>query len=231
MRAEVLSGTQSSVTREKRFLRADGSILWCEHSIGVLTDDEGIPRGFVSQFVNVTEARRAREELRYLATHDPLTRLVNRPELLTRMDQLLTHPPRTGTEVATLFVDLDGLKSINDTHGHATGDAVIITVAERLRSQVRSGDLVARLGGDEFVVVLPAVHSVEDAQHVATKIQRAVAEPIVIDEVTIEVTLSIGISMASNGDNPDRVLEYADRALYEAKRSGRARTVIYDTDG
>jgi len=101
-------------------------------------------------------------------------------------------------------------------------------VAERLRGVVRAGDIVARLGGDEFVVVLPAMHSVADAEHVAAKIQQAIAAPMTIDSVTLEVSLSIGISMATRDANPDRILEFADRALYEAKRSGGARTVIYD---
>jgi diguanylate cyclase (GGDEF)-like protein/PAS domain S-box-containing protein len=229
MRASVLSGHQPSLTHEKRMIRGDGSMLWVEHSIGLLRDDEGIPRGYVSQFVNVTEAREAREELRFMATHDPMTRLINRPELLTRMDRLLSHSPRTGTQMATLFIDLDNLKRINDTYGHSVGDDVIVAVSERLREQVRSGDLVARLGGDEFVVLLPAIHTIADAERIAGKLLAAVGEPLAIESHTLTVTASIGVALASSGDDPDRILEFADRALYRAKRNGRARTVSYDS--
>lgn len=228
MRAELASGHIASIKREKRLVAADGTQIWVEHSIGLLRDDEGVPRGYVSQFVNITDARQAREELRFMATHDPLTRLVNRPSLLAQMQRILAHPPRTGTDVAALFIDLDGLKGINDTYGHRVGDIVIVEVAERIRRQVRGEDLVARLGGDEFVVFLPAIHSGADALRIAEKIQASVGEPMSIEQHTIEVTLSIGVSMAGPGDDADRVLEFADQALYRAKRSGRARTVMFD---
>lgn len=230
MRAELQSGHAPSTKREKRLVAADGSQIWVEHSIGLLRDDEGVPRGYVSQFVNITDARQAREELRFMATHDPLTRLVNRPALLTQMQRILTHPPRGGTNVAALFIDLDGLKGINDTFGHHVGDSVIIEVAQRIRAQVRAEDLVARLGGDEFVVFLPAVRSQADAERIAEKIQAAVGESMSVEHHTIRVTLSIGVSLAAPGDDADQVLEFADRALYRAKRGGRARTVVFDPD-
>jgi len=226
-RAAILSGHEDALTHEQRLIRADGSIVWVDHSIGLLRDDDGIPRGYVSQFVNVTEAREAREELRFMATHDSLTRLVNRPELLAQMDRLLARSPRTGLNIAALFVDLDRLKAINDAYGHAVGDSVIIEVAARLRSQVRSGDLVARLGGDEFVVLLPAIHSIEDADAIAGKIHAVVASPMSVGDETLTVTVSIGVALAEAGQRAERILELADRALYEAKRSGRARTVRF----
>ena len=228
MRALVLSGRRPFASREKRMRRADGTTLWVEHSIGLLRDDEGIPRGFVSQFVNVTEAREAREQLLFMATHDPLTRLVNRPELLTRLDQLLSHAPRTGTKMAALFIDLDDLKSVNDTYGHGVGDDVIVNVAERLGGQVRSGDLVARLGGDEFVVLLPAIHTLDDANRIAEKLHDAVGAPMTIEGTTFHVTVSIGVALAGPGDEPDSILDFADRALYQAKRTGRGTTVTFD---
>jgi diguanylate cyclase (GGDEF)-like protein len=150
---------------------------------------------------------------------------VNRPELLTQMDRLLSHSPRTGTQMGALFIDLDDLKAINDTYGHGVGDAVIVQVAERLRDQVRSGDLVARLSGDEFVVLLPAIHTIEDAERITEKMHAAVAEPMIIESTTVRVTVSIGVALATVGDRAERILELADRALYQAKRSGKARTV------
>jgi diguanylate cyclase (GGDEF)-like protein len=143
-----------------------------------------------------------------MATRDPMTRLINRPELLTRVDRLLSHSPRTGTQMATLFIDLDNLKRINDTYGHSVGDDVIVAVSERLREQVRSGDLVARLGGDEFVVLLPAIHTIADAERIAGKLLAAVGEPLAVESHTLTVTASIGVALASSGDDPDRILEF-----------------------
>ena len=184
------------------------------------------PTAFVCQFNDVTEPRRARHQLQFLATHDVLTELVNRRELVSTVTTLLDNEPRTGRNVALLFIDLDGLKQINDTFGHAVGDDVIVGVARRIRDEVRESDTVARFGGDEFVVVLPRIHTVEDAERLAEKIQTAVAAPLMIDGVGVHVSLSIGIAVATPGEDADEALRRADAALYRAKRSGRARTVV-----
>jgi diguanylate cyclase (GGDEF)-like protein len=168
--------------------------------------------------------------LNFLATHDALTHLVNRPELLNRMSRFLSQPVTAGRQVAVLFLDLDGLKTINDAYGHAAGDDVLVAVAERISAQVRADDLVARLGGDEYVVVLSSVHAVADAGLVAAKIHQAMSEPIVLDGQQIPVTVSIGLSAADIGEDPDLVLRHADTALYRAKESGRSRTVVYAPD-
>ena len=226
MRAEVLSGRVQSQTRTVRMLTADGSVAVVQHAIGLLRDESGTPLSYVSQFVDVTEAQRAQDRLRFLASHDPLTSLANRAELTERMNQILSHPPRTGTRVATLYIDLDGLKRINDTHGHAVGDEVIVQMAARIAAQVRSGDVVARIGGDEYVVVLPAIRTPEDARRIAEKVLSAAAQPITAQGVTLTTTLSIGVALAGHGDDPDDALARADRALYRAKQAGRDRAVM-----
>lgn len=227
MRAELVSAHLDSITGEKQLVRRDGSLVWVEQSIGLLRDIDGQPSGYVSQFVDVTEDRQARETLRYLATHDSLTRLVNRVELLTRMDAMLSRPPRTATTIATLFIDLDGLKAINDTHGHAVGDAVIVAVAERIAAQVRPDDTVARVGGDEYVVILPAIQAIDDAQRIAHRIHAAMTEPITARDRTVCVSVSIGVSLVASGQAAEQALERADRALYEAKKAGGSQTAVH----
>ncbi len=226
IRSAVMSGAVRSGAVEHQMMRSDGSRIWVDQSIGLLRDEDGSPTAFVCQFNDVTEPRRARHQLQFLATHDVLTELVNRRELVSTVTTLLDNEPRTGRNVALLFIDLDGLKQINDTFGHAVGDDVIVGVARRIRDEVRESDTVARFGGDEFVVVLPRIHTVEDAERLAEKIQTAVAAPLMIDGVGVHVSLSIGIAVATPGEDADEALRRADAALYRAKRSGRARTVV-----
>ena len=171
--------------------------------------------------MNVTEAREAREALHFMATHDPLTQLFNRRELLARMSRVLSHAPRAGSRLAVLFADLDGLKQVNDTYGHSAGDRVLIEAARRIDSLLRDDDLAARIGGDEFVVVLPAVTRMEDALAVARKIREVIAEPLKLDGHAVVVGVSIGVAVAAAGDDAPTVIRQADMALYRAKNAGR----------
>lgn len=173
---------------------------------------------------DVTAAHAAAERLQFLAAHDPLTALANRHEVMRRLAAVLGHPPRAGTGVAVLYLDLDGLKPLNDTYGHALGDAVLVEVGRRLAAAVRAEDLVARIGGDEFLVALTEVAAPEDAHLVAAKIHRAIAAPFDVEGHRLSVTVSIGIAHAEPGDDVDGVVSAADQALYDAKRAGRNRT-------
>jgi len=228
LRAQLLAGLVPSLTRDHQMIRSDGARVLVEQSIGLLRDDRGQPSAYVSQFADVTEARQTREKLRFLATHDSLTELLNRRELVTRISGILGRSPRTGGNVGVLFIDLDGLKPVNDTYGHAVGDGVIVTVARRIRDQVRSDDALARFGGDEFVLVLPAIHSAADAERIAESLHRAVEVPMDIDGHDIRMTISIGVSVAHPGQDPGVAMQRADAALYRAKREGRARTAVYN---
>ena len=223
-RAELLSGRTETVTGERRLVTADGRTLWVQHVIGLLRGDDGIPTGYVSQFLDITEARTSRETLRLLATHDPLTQLANRTELLHRLDRVRSHQPRAGGgSAAVVYLDLDGLKQVNDTFGHATGDATLVEVAHRIRSAVRDDDVVARVGGDEFVVALASVRTYGDAETVVDKVLDAVAAPMQVRGHDLVVTLSAGIALAREGIASDDLLDLADQSLYDAKRRGGAR--------
>jgi diguanylate cyclase (GGDEF)-like protein/PAS domain S-box-containing protein len=230
MRGELLSGAVESVTREVRLVSSTGSLVWVQHAIGLLRDENDVPQSYVSQFVNVTEAREAREALHFMATHDPLTQLLNRRELNARMGKVLSHAPRAGMRLAALYADLDGLKEVNDTFGHAAGDELIIETARRLENAVRDDDIAARVGGDEFVIVLPEVRGLEDAMSVASKVRECLADPMVIDGYPVPLAISIGIAIAEPGDDPVAVIRNADSALYRAKRAGRNRIEFHRPD-
>lgn len=228
MRAEVLSGRADHVTWEQRIQRPGDTAVWVEHSVALLADADPGVTFYISQFVDISEAKASTDQLRYQATHDALTRVANRRDLLDRIAVMLSHQHRGDSLVAVLFVDIDHLKLVNDTYGHAAGDDAIVAIAQRITEQVRATDDVTRFGGDEFIVVLPTIGSLENAQAVAEKIiQRAIA-PITIDGQPVHVSVSIGVAVAEPGDDPERLLQRADQALYRAKQTGRGVSVTYD---
>ncbi len=171
---------------------------------------------------DVTDRYLARDTLQDLAHHDTLTGLPNRLDLLERLPLRLNraHP---GSALAVLFCDVDKFKLVNDQYGHDVGDDVLREVARRMTATVRSNDYVARLGGDEFVILLDRVRDIQQAASVAEKIREAVLAPNPVGRCTARATLSIGVALALNGDDAQRVLTAADRALYRAKDAGRNR--------
>ncbi|MGH8975418.1 MAG: diguanylate cyclase domain-containing protein, partial [Acidimicrobiia bacterium] len=168
------------------------------------------------------------EELRDAAVHDALTHLPNRKLLVDRLDLALARQLRTGRDVALLFLDLDRFKLLNDSRGHAIGDQVLVTVAERLRQVVRPSDTVARFGGDEFVIVCEDVDGVADATGLAERIARALDAPFSVDGGEVFLSASLGISMAGAASSAEELLRDADAAMYRAKEQGRSRIEFFD---
>lgn len=159
-----------------------------------------------------------------LALHDALTGLPNRRLLEDRIATTLQHASRNHHKAAVMYLDLDGFKAINDTYGHAYGDEVLKIVAQRLLATSRKEDTVARLGGDEFMVVLGEVNSLADAQGPAAKLVEAVSEPFFINDLTLRLSTSIGISIyPDDAESVESLISIADYALYEAKRGGKNR--------
>lgn len=215
---------------ELRLLTAAGDPVWVQLAIGLVRDVHGDPMNFVCQFVDVTEIRRARLELESLANQDSLTRVGNRRALTRRLERTQRHRRRGDGLVGVLYLDLDGLKPINDRLGHAAGDDLIIAVAGRIGSVVRHEDFVARLGGDEFVVLLTDLSSEPDLMRIAEKVRTAIAEPVVVDRQEVRTTVSVGAVIARRGEHPDTVLANADEALYRAKHGGRNKVVLFHPD-
>ncbi|SFU52436.1 diguanylate cyclase domain-containing protein [Pseudoduganella namucuonensis] len=159
-----------------------------------------------------------------LALHDPLTGLPNRRLLEDRIATTLQHAARHMRKAAVMYLDLDGFKAINDTHGHACGDEILRQVAARLVGSSRKEDTVARVGGDEFVIVLGEVGGLADAQEPASKLIEVVSEPYKVGDLTLHLSTSIGIALyPDHADSVNPLIQKADQALYDAKRSGKNR--------
>jgi diguanylate cyclase (GGDEF)-like protein len=170
-------------------------------------------------------------DLRHQALHDALTGLANRVLLHDHLDRAVARA-RRGTPLAVLLIDLDGFKQINDTHGHATGDYLLINVAQRLRDAVRGADTVARVGGDEFAVVLDGMESAVDAVDVADRILAAIQAPLTAaDGADLTTRASIGLAIFDQHASTDALLHQADTAMYAAKRAGKSRVAYLDPDG
>jgi diguanylate cyclase (GGDEF)-like protein/PAS domain S-box-containing protein len=167
-------------------------------------------------------------ELSHQADHDALTSLPNRKMFYECLHQSLERASSNQQLVALLFLDLDGFKSINDTFGHNVGDLLLKTVASRLKKCLRGSDTISRLGGDEFTVILPAIPGREEAAKVAEKICDAMMEPFILEEHTVSVTTSIGISLYPiDGQDPDILVKNSDTAMYRAKECGKNQYQFY----
>lgn len=181
---------------------------------------QGAIVGVIGVAVDVTERVASERDLRHRATHDALTQLPNRTLFADRLDHALRAALRARSPISIVLLDLDGFKAVNDTHGHATGDAVLVEVALRLAHTARASDTVARLGGDEFGIVLPATDSV-GARRFIGQIQANLATALVCNGVKTRIGISAGVAVwPDHGTDAKSLLGHADAALYRAKRTG-----------
>ena len=226
---ELLRGSDRVHRGEYRVVRPDGLRAWLDLTASLVRDADGRPLYRLVQALDVTERKAAEERLRFLADHDPLSGLFNRRRFeaeLQREVHLAESRPRRSV---LLLLDVDRFKAINDTLGHATGDAVIERLGDALRSRLRSADVVARLGGDEFAAILRRV-DMQAAREVVRDLQAVAAQRIasVVGEAHGQVTLSAGLVAIDEGTTADELLSQADRALYAAKAAGGDRVVAGD---
>ena len=181
--------------------------------------DQPISRGGPREIAEISAAvDDMRNRLRELARFDSVTGLANRGETMARLDAALARP---GARVGVLYCDVDHFKQINDTYGHAVGDAVLSTIAARMRECVHLQDTVGRIGGDELLILLTSVGSTQDAVDIGEQIRRRAAEPIHQFGLTINTTLSIGAASSLPGEDSSAVTARADAAMYQAKQAGR----------
>ncbi|MBF0611887.1 MAG: diguanylate cyclase [Magnetococcales bacterium] len=201
--------------------RKNGEIYAQWLSIFTLTDEQKRVVRYVGFFSDITERKQREEKIAWQATHDSLTGLANRKHFLERLDKGVLTARLDGSALAVLFIDLDGFKSVNDTHGHEMGDLLLKHVAELLRQAVRREDLVARFGGDEFVILL-RIASVEDAERVANKVIDLFAKPLSLATQELHVGSSIGVAVfPQDGGEGEALLRRADEGMYAAKRAGK----------
>jgi diguanylate cyclase (GGDEF)-like protein len=170
-------------------------------------------------FRDATGELRARRELEHRAMHDTLTGLPNRELLMDRLTVALARLGRQGTAVGVLFIDLDGFKEVNDVHGHQVGDELLVSVAGRLRREIRDGDTVARYGGDEFVVLCEDLQRIEAAAPLAQRLADAVAQPVSTGERLLVVQASIGVVVEQNpATSAEMLVKRADAEMYRVKQ-------------
>ena len=199
-----------------------GKEYWVDISILPLRNTEGKVTHFASIQRDITEYKKLEQDLQILCRTDPLTTAANRRAFNEILSQEFSRFKRSQKEYALIMIDLDHFKSINDQHGHSVGDQVLIEVTERCKDNIRVHDILARLGGEEFCILLPYTDS-DQAKKVAERLREKIEiKPIIVDGLRVKVTISVGISLVSTGDEDGhQAMERADQKLFQAKESGR----------
>jgi diguanylate cyclase (GGDEF)-like protein/PAS domain S-box-containing protein len=216
--------SRASLSSQLRIVRPSGEVRHVRISAAPKSGEFAVE--YVVTVEDVTGEVEAHRELRHMALHDTLTDLPNRTQFLGSLRRELDGPGRTGLSV--LFLDLDRLKIVNDSLGHAAGDLVLQEVARRFRATTRATEMVARFGGDEFMFLVHGVRSEADAKQSARRILASLDAPVVCMGQKLRVTGSVGIVIAADDASAESVLRDADTAMYQAKSSGRNRYALFD---
>ena len=218
---EILRTGQAKIGEEKETW-PDGRVTWVLTTKVPLKDQRGQIVGTMGIAHNITDRKQAEARVQYLALHDSLTGLPNRVLLEDRLNQAIALARRKQMSVGVLMLDLDRFKNVNDSFGHYVGDRLLEAVSVRLQACLRASDTIARLGGDEFVIGISLVAATQDVDTIAQKVLATLSEPFEIETHKIQISASVGISMyPANGENPEALLQFADAAMYEAKKNGR----------
>jgi diguanylate cyclase (GGDEF)-like protein len=229
---QMLRGESQSYRVEKRSLHKEGHVVWVLQDVSVVREGAGHPLQFVVLIQDITERKRRERRLTHLAYHDPLTGLSNSSLFLEQLEGALAKAERWGDYVAVLYLDLDGFKQVNDTLGHEIGDRLLVAVARRLESSVRSGEeTIARLSGDEFCILVEGVAGTEAVVGVARRIKEALRRPFTFnDHLISSVNVSIGITVKTPevSKTARQLLREADAAMYRAKKRGKDRYEVFE---
>jgi len=225
---EIIRTGQAKAGIEEKETWPDGHETWVLTTKVPLKDLHGKIIGTMGISHNITDRKQAELRIRYMALHDALTGLPNRILLEDRIAQAIALARRNQKSVAVLMLDLDRFKNVNDSFGHYAGDRLLEAVSKRLQASLRDSDILARLGGDEFVIGVPMVADNQGIETVAQKVLSTLSEPFRIEGHELQISASIGISMyPSDGENSHDLLQFADAAMYEAKKNRRGIYCFY----
>ena len=227
-RLRSLTPAHPAVSYELQVALPDGTRRWHEWTDRGIFDEAGRLSEYQSVGRDITERKRAEQQARYLAQHDPLTDLPNRALLEDHLQYALGQARRDQRQIAVLLLDLDGFKRVNDTLGHLVGDRLLRAVSERLRHSLRASDVVARFGGDEFAVVQTAISDPRAAVVLTRKLLDALARPFELGGETMLLAASAGVALfPDHGGTPEALIKAADLALYRAKEEGRSKFRLF----
>lgn len=225
---EMKASDSIGITFESIHIKKDGTAFPVEVSVKSVIEGEYGTRLHIIR--DITERKKVEERMNYLANYDGLTGIANRSHLIRHLDMLIERAKRGKEKFAIMLFDIDKFKMINDTYGHAIGDIVLKNVAKEANSSIRKTDFIARLGGDEFIIVQTFLKSDKDACVLASKILERHEKPMRVDNLELKISLSIGISIfPENTTDRDKLINYADRAMYLAKQSGGERYMLYSS--
>ena len=210
--------------------RKDGEVYAALQTISAVRNAAGSVHQYVAMFADITALKLHENELEHIAHFDALTDLPNRVLLADRLRQNMAQAQRRGKLLAVAFLDLDGFKGVNDTHGHAAGDQLLIALSVRMKQVMREGDTLARIGGDEFVAVLIDLDDASACKPMLTRLLDAAAQPIPFGDITLQVSASLGVAFYPQASelDADQLLRQADQAMYQAKVAGKNRYCVFD---
>jgi len=221
---------EGSVQLEMWNRHKSGSLYAVTQTISAVRGSGGAIQNYVGLFSDITHLQEQEVKLQRLIHYDPLTQLPNRLLLAERLQQAKAQAQLQGRLLAVVFLDLDGFKAVNDSHGHEVGDLMLIAVAEAMKLTLREGDTLARLGGDEFVAVLGDLATVAEAQPLLQQLLAASALPLSVAGQTLQVSASLGVTFFPQDEemDADQLLRQADQAMYQAKLAGKNRMHLFD---
>lgn len=210
--------------------RKDGEVYAETLTMSAVRDDAGNVSNYVALFSDITQITAHQNQLERMANYDVLTNLPNRALLADRLQQAMLHSQCHHNSLAVVFLDLDDFKDVNDNHGHAVGDELLIILSLRMKGTLSEEDTLARIGGDEFVAILANLDKFEDCQPVLERLLLAASKPITVGDIVLRMSVSIGVTTyPQDGADADILMRHADQAMYGAKQAGKNRYHLFDT--
>lgn len=226
--SKQLLQSESSPICEVRMFKADQTLFWANLTTTIVRDSNTIPQWRVV-ISNISERKKYEIQLQHIAQYDPLTSLPNRILLADRLHQAMAQTNRHKQPFAVLYLDLDGFKNVNDTHGHEAGDQLLIALATNMKRSLREIDTIARIGGDEFVILLINLSDIEACVPMINRLLESTLKPVLIDNQMLRVSASLGVTFypQSIDVDADQLLRQADYAMYQAKSAGKNRYYVF----